>query len=369
MSAEVTYIMTGDVHLSNRLPYAQPSKNGRTDRFDDQLKLLKRIESKARKFNASGLIINGDLFDKAMLDPVTLAESTHALARIAAQLAIYVLPGNHDAASVRGGRFNVEALAAIEGVTVLTDGYIIGVEPWLRIHACPYGPLELNMASVARMRAELSKDAHNVLLFHNSVIGCKHLAWLCDDGVDGDELCEGWDEVISGHFHTRQKFGGCGRYLGAPMQHHFGDTGERRGFYAVTFKQGEETRYKFISSRTPEFHKVRGYQPSDVPDDVAEGDYVKLIVECTPSDWKMIEPEARATVEKLAADGIHATHKHKPVYHHSERDLTSDDMDNLSMDEMVNRYVKSADVVIGELDAGILKTLGRQFLDEARAES
>lgn len=369
MRTEYTAIMTGDIHLSNRLPYAQPSQNGRTDRFDDQLKLLRRMEAKADKFKADALFINGDLFDKAMLDPVTLSEAAHALQRIASRLAIFILPGNHDAASIRGGRFNVEALAAIDGVTVLTDGAVVGIEPWLRIHACPYGAAEQNMESVARMRASLDTSAHNVLLFHNAVLGCRHLAWLCDDGVDADALCDGWDEVISGHFHTKQKFGPCGRYLGAPMQHHFGDVGERRGFFAVTFKQGEETRYKFIPSHLPEFHKVIGHKASDVPDDIHEGDYVKMVIECTSADWKMLEPEAQATVEQLRKDGIKAHYKHKPIYHHQERDLTSDSMDDLSMEEMVSRYVKSSDVVLGDLSPDILRTLGRQFLDEARAES
>ena len=367
MKDEATFIMTGDVHMHNRLPFAQPSENGRTDRLDHQLKLWRVIEAKAAKYDADGVTINGDLFDKAKLDPVTLAETVAALERLAGIVPVYILPGNHDAASVRGGRFNVEALEAIEGVTVLTEGYIVGIEPWLRIYACPYAPIEENRASVQRMREELDKDAYNVLLFHNSVLGCKHLAWLCDDGIDADELCEGWDQVISGHFHTRQKFGDCGRYLGAPMQHHFGDRGERRGFYAVTFKRDEGTKYTFIPSRLPEFHQVEGYQLDDLPE-LREGDYIRLKVECTHADWKMIEPEAGATVDALKAMGIHAHYKHKPIYHHTERGISTDEMENISMDEMASRYVNSSDVVLGELDPDILKELGRQFLEEARRE-
>lgn len=355
--------------MSNRLPYAKPTENGRTDRLDDQLRFWKQVEAKAAKYEADGIIINGDLFDKAMLDPVTLTETALALERLAGIVKVYILPGNHDAASVRGGRYNVEALAAIEGVKVLSTGDYIGAHPWLRMYACPYASIEANMESVKEMRASLEDDVHNVLLFHNSVIGCKHLAWLCDDGVDADELCEGWDEVISGHFHTRQKFGACGRYLGAPMQHHFGDVGERRGFWAVRFTEGAETKYTFIPTRLPEFHKVIGHDMASIPD-VSEGDYVRLVVECTNADWKMIEPEAQKTVDALREMGVHAHHKHKPVYHHTERDLTSDDIDSqtLSLDEMVSRYVKSADVVIGDLDVDIIRTLGKQFLDEARAE-
>jgi DNA repair exonuclease SbcCD nuclease subunit len=361
-----TFIITGDVHMSNRLPYAQPSENGRTDRLDDQLRFWRQVEVKAAKYDAHGVIITGDLFDKATLDPVTLTETVLALERLAGIVPTWVLPGNHDAATTRGGRYNVEALAAIEGVTVLRDGDVIGVDPWLRLYACPYASIQQNMESVKKMRAELDKRTHNVLLFHNSVVGCKHLAWLCDDGVEADELCEGWDEVISGHFHTKQRFGRCGRYLGAPMQHHFGDVDERRGFFAVSFQRGADTKYTFIPTRLPQFHKISGYRVEDVPP-VDEGDYVRLVIECTTADWKMIEPEALHTVEALKAMGVRAHYRHKPVYHHHERDLTSDDMDSLSMEEMTSKYVKSADVVLGELDPGILLELGRQFLAEARA--
>jgi DNA repair exonuclease SbcCD nuclease subunit len=367
MSDEVTYIMTGDVHMSNRLPYAKPSEDGRTDRFEDQLDLLRLMKVKAIQYDAAGIVINGDFFDKASLDPVTLADTMKVVAEIAAEVRMFFLPGNHDAASIRGGRFNVEALAVIPGVTLLTKGCVFGVEPWLRIHPLPFAPADENMASVKEMRKGLDKSYQNILLFHNGVVGCKHLAWVCDDGVQADQLCKKWTAVISGHFHSRQKFGSCGRYLGAPMQHHFGDAGERRGFYAVSFKVGKAPKFKFIPSKLPEFHKVEGYELDNIPT-VATGDYVMLVVECTTADWKMIESEAAKTAEALGKMGINAHYKHKPIYHHTDRAGDSG-VEDLSMPSLVSEYVTSSDVVLGELDDELLRSIGQEILKEAQASA
>lgn len=367
----VTYIKTADIHMSNSLPYAKvvTHGNGVTDRLQMQLKLWPLMRAKAIKYKAEGVIIDGDLFDKATLDPVTLTETFQAIEELAKYVRVFVVPGNHDAASVRGGRFNVEALGSIPGVTVLSRPGLTDIGPkWLNIYACPFAPIEQNRKSVQAMRKSLNSKRHNVLLYHNGVVGCRHLAWVCDDGMAADELTKGWDDVIAGHFHSRQKFGSCGRYLGAPMQHSFSDVGERRGIYAVKFTKGESTKFTFIPSGQPEFHLVdSGWKMEDAPE-ARKGDYIRFEIEATSADWKVIEPEVTETVQKLRDSGIHAMYMRKPVYHHTVRGASANAMEGMSGAERIGRYVDSPEVVIGDLDPSVLKELGRELHNEAKAD-
>jgi DNA repair exonuclease SbcCD nuclease subunit len=334
------------------------------------MKLWRLLEAKAKKYRAAGVMINGDLLDKYVVDGVTLSETTKCVAELAAEVPVYILGGNHEASSVRGGRFNVEALAELPGVTVFSRPGLTSIGPkWLDIYACPFAAIEENRASVNAMRQSLKSKRKNVLLFHNSVVGCRHLAWVCDDGIGADELCEGWDDVIAGHFHTRQKFGACGRYLGAPMQHSFGDRDDRRGIYAVKFTKDASTKFTFIPSEQPEFHVIENsWKVGDVDGLARKGDYVRFEIESTSSEWKIIEPEAAATVETLKSRGVHAQYRHKPIYHHTVRVASSDAMEGMSGPELISGYVDSPEVVVGDLDIEILKTLGRELYEEASAE-
>lgn len=367
-ATERSFIYTGDVHMSNKLPHAKPTTNGRTDRLEDQHRLWDHIIAEAIERRVDGIKVLGDLFDKAHLDPVTLAETAGIIKRAAEVCPVFILPGNHDASTTRGGRYNVEALSAIPNVVYM------GAEPfyfevdWLRFWPVPYAGIEDNKATLAAYRKALKKDkrAQHVCLFHNNVYGCKHLAWVCDDGIDADELCEGFDLVLAGHFHTHQKFGDNGMYLGAPMQHSFSDCGERRGFWHITYIKGAGPDMEFIETDLPRFYKLLKLQ---APKRASEGDYVRYEIEATHADWEAMRHGAQELVGVLRDSGIHASYKHKAIYHHEERLVTSGEMESLSMDEMVSKYIGAKDVVTGSMDRELLLMLGRQFMEEARRDS
>lgn len=67
-----TVIAISDVHMSNRLPFAQPTTNGMTDRLEDQIRLWAHVAKTATDTEAKAILVLGDLFDKALVDPVTL---------------------------------------------------------------------------------------------------------------------------------------------------------------------------------------------------------------------------------------------------------------------------------------------------------
>lgn len=371
----------GDVHMSNRLPLARPSENGRTDRLDDQLSMWGQIRAYAEaNLDIEALIIGGDLFDKALLDAVTLTETVRALR--AFTIPIYIVPGNHDASSLRGGRFTVEVFSAMaqEGFHVLDalpltspmEHGPVMPRPWLALWTLPYMPIEESRVALAIMQeAKASHDGVNVLLMHNSVMGCKHLGWKCDDGLAPDEVTDGWDYTISGHFHTAQKFGNnsTGFYMGAPMQFNIGDAGETRGFWDLTFEENGDRTAQLIPVEAPRFMLVEGVDA--VPDALIEarvGDYLRIVVDATHADWVMQKPRVQAVKQELIAGGFRADYRHRPIYHHESRiNVAAASTGKRTMDELVADYVDTTGVVLGSLDADRLKRVGRALLSAARS--
>jgi DNA repair exonuclease SbcCD nuclease subunit len=210
-------LFTGDLHMSNSLPYARPAEDGRTDRLNDQLDMFQTVGRYARDNpEIKGAFLNGDTFDKSKPDPVTLVETIGAIRELARIVPVYILPGNHDACnSLKGERFNVELFDHIGDdvdITYMETGspvHLGDVTFW----PIEFMPASETMARVKEMRDRVNSPTYvkagatNVLLFHNAVVGCQHLSWVCDDGILAEELCEGWDYVIGGHFHTHQDFG------------------------------------------------------------------------------------------------------------------------------------------------------------------
>lgn len=355
----------GDIHMSNNLPFAKPTSDGRTDRLEDQLALWKHVMNKGMDLGADALFICGDLLDNARTDPVTLTETAKALSQFTE---VYLLPGNHDAASLKGGRFTVEAFGALNKsfrVIGMGEPEPMKVRPWLHFWPLAFMPMSETKEALAKIRVKLDPEATNVLLFHNSVEGARHLGWVCDDGIDGDELCEGFDWVISGHFHDHQEFGdGVGMYLGAPMHHHFGDVGRKAGYWLIEFNDEGERSDTFIDPGLPHFHIVSDLETKAMA--AKRGDYVRIEVHATHADWVAIKPKAEETCARLRADGVRADYKHKPIYHHKTRLKKAKGKAKLSLDDALDQYVEAADVVVGGLDPKQLKRVGREILAAAR---
>lgn len=360
-------LVIGDIHMSNRLPYAMPTEQGRTDRLEDQLRLWKHVAKTAKAEKVNAIFIAGDLFDKALVDPVTLSETARALAGFKN---VYLLPGNHDAASLKGGRFAVEAFGTLSTncqVIGMAEGEVLTPKPWLNIWPVAFMPTSDLKRRLTGIRESLDEQTTNVLLAHASVLGAKHMGWTCDEGIEPAEICDGFDWVISGHFHEHQEFGpeSEGMYLSAPMHHHFADVGREAGYWVMTFTADGGREDKFIDPGLPQFHV---YTDLDTRAKKArKGDYVRFEVSATHADWIKIKPKAEATCAKMVAEGLRADFKHKPVYHHKTRLKGAGGAAKLTLEAAVDGYVEASEVVIGDLDPATLKRIGREILATARS--
>ncbi len=377
-----TSVVISDIHMSNRLPHARPSgKLGLTDRLEDQVGLWKRVRKTAREHNAHAVFIVGDLFDKSLVDAVTLTETVRAIADIGKPT--YLLPGNHDAINTRGGRFTVEAFGAMGNANIhymkTGERFSPADFPWLGFWPMEYCDQDTAKATLAAMQKQVRhlpdrKRKTEVCLLHQSIIGCKHVGWTCDDGLDADDVCLEFDRVISGHFHDHQLFGpgGKGMYLSAPMHHRFDDEGRQAGYWVMDFSEDGTVEQSFIDGGCPRFHELEwpAVAVKTIAKKMAVGDYVRINCTATTADWQVEKGKILELVEQLRGLGYKATYKHKPLYHHTRRikasKLGADP--TLKPEAMMEAYLDAPDVDKGDLDLELLKRIGRAALEAAKAK-
>jgi len=357
-------LFTADLHSSNHLPYSKPMENSITDRLLDLLEVIHKIINCAESYKAEAIFILGDTFDRSLVDAVTLTHTIKALTKTT--IPIYVLPGNHDANSIRGGRFLVEAFGAIKHDKLKYLDKDVFLRDWLRFIPIPFMTIEETENRIKEKKKEINEKLVNVLLFHNSILGCEHLEWVCDDGLDPELLTTDFNYAFGGHFHRPQSFGknNNGFYVGAPLHHSFGDKDRMAGFSIVEFHKDGKIKKSFIKSEAPSFHTTDKLK---IGDKWQVGDYVRIIIECTHSDWITKKPQVEMFCDSM--EGINISYKHKPIYHHKKRLASSKKEEKITLEKALEDYVVSSEVVFGDLNRDILKAHGNRILQEVRTEN
>lgn len=368
---KVRIIALSDQHMSNNLPYAKPSNSGGiTDRLVDQINLWSQVEKLAQQYSVDAVFSLGDLYDKGKVDPITLTQTTKSLVSLSKHVPVYILPGNHDAVSVKGEHFNVEAYRYIGHdvhcfKTFQPHEYSLSNGLNLHFWAVEYMRPKETLIALERIRRSSGYASQNinVLLFHNSVVGCEHLAWICDDGLTPEQLLDGFDWAIGGHFHTHQKFGSeeQGMYCGSWMQHDFSDIGERQGCWLIEWDEVGKRNDVFLPLESPRFWTR---EPAVIPDMATPGDYLRWIVKATHSDFLLMKNGLDKSKKEAETAGFRVDYKHEPIHQHVQRIIKHDELSTITMEQMVGRYVDSDTVEIGGLDKQRLKQLGREILKD-----
>lgn len=374
-----------DIHMSNSLPHAkQTDARGVTDRLADQLKMWGRVFTAAERARCEAIYIQGDLFDHSRTDAVTMAETCHAIEK--SPVDVYIVPGNHDGVNTRGERFTVEAMSVIKGVHYMQTGEPFSPRMWLTFWPLEYAPIERTRELLAAIATDMNDHGSvtearrlsgvkmvNTLLMHNSIVGCTHGGWTCEDGqgLEATELTELFDYVLSGHFHDPQTFGRKrnGRYLGAPMHHRYDDVGRDAGFWIYEWHKSGRRKEAFVDGGAPRFHTVRLGDPDSL--NARRGDYVRILVRSTHA--KLVKRATAADLYKaeLIKQGMRATWIHEPVYHHVARmpaDASATGSGVLTPRQMVPGYVDAVEVDTAGLDRKALKRIGREIFAAVEGE-
>lgn len=230
------------------------------DLLSEQAAFVDFVVGAARSERVDGILIAGDLYDRALppVDAVRLASD--ALARLAEVAPVLVISGNHDSAARLG--FGAELLARA-GVHVVTDPASIGSAVEVGgalVYPLPYlepdlvreglGVQERSHAAVTaaameRVRADLAARGAApggppvVVMAHAFVSGAAGSESERDLAVGGAAhvppgAFAGADYIALGHLHGPQIVGGgAGRYAGSPLAFSFSEATQRKSVAVV----------------------------------------------------------------------------------------------------------------------------------------
>jgi DNA repair exonuclease SbcCD nuclease subunit len=242
-------LLTADIHADNHLAFSKMGKLGVSDRMRDCLSVLTQLGTTALENECEQIWILGDLFNKRLLDGVTLKLVTQFLGAIAEEIEIHLIPGNHEAQDFICRNYNVEYIEAIPNVTVHRSPESLKIGA-MDVTTCPYMPLKRHAETLEAWAPS------NLLLTHQTVIGALNGKNVSKTGLTA-ALVGKWAQVLLGHYHDHQyvnteRMGFRIMYLGAPWQTSFGEQPEKF-CWLMDFDDG---KMKPLKMKYPEFQST-----------------------------------------------------------------------------------------------------------------
>ncbi len=237
-----------DLHLGKRL--------NDFSLLEDQRHILDQILDLADRHHPDGVLIAGDVYDKAVppTEAVSLLDTflTHLAER---GIEVFLISGNHDSAerlafgaqllSSRGIHIS-PVYQGPEGPVVLRDAFgpvHVYLLPFLKPAAVrrvsPDAAIESYQDAVAWAVGQLPLDptARNVLLAHQFVTGAERCASeeVSVGGLDAVDaaLFAAFDYVALGHIHGPQWVGPHLRYCGTPLKYSFSEATQEKSVTVV----------------------------------------------------------------------------------------------------------------------------------------
>lgn len=290
-----------DLHLGRRL--------GDYSLIEDQKNVLGQAAETAEKYDCSGVIIAGDIYDK----PSPSAEAMNLFDTFLSELVkkgkkVYMISGNHDSAERISYYSDIISACGIY-TSRPYNGVFEGIDAGenVRIYLLPFiKPVNVRKFFPERKiityedavravvdSAVMEKSAINIIAAHQFVTG----ALTCDseefavgglDNISAD-VFSAFDYAALGHIHRAQF---CGRhtvrYAGSPLKYSLSEENHLKTFTIVDISADGSICIEEIPVTLPHnVRTVRGTYSELINSDFSE-DYVKVVL----TD-ELVTPDAR----------------------------------------------------------------------------
>lgn len=353
-------VIFSDLHAHTFGAYSHPLEDGTNSRLQDTLDVIDDVRALANELDADAVLFGGDLFhERRHIVTQAFSKVYEALSLFAIdKIPLFMIHGNHDQAD-KAGRFH--ALKPFQTYANVVDepGWTTletGAED-LHILAVPY--IEdtdhlLDIVNIKPPKGEGSK----IFLGHFGVDGAK----LGADFVysNGNEPAMGnipigrFDAGFLGHFHLHQKMAPNFWYVGAPLQHNWGDKGQVRG--CMVYDTETKKAYHHPLNRAPRFVELTLAQATKANVDYSN-DFVRII-----SDKSWSEDRIQETQQDMGCRHLEVVRQKIDVNEAFEIRLKVDP--SASYEEMVAEYVKSGLVELEGLEEDHLISIAHRLLAE-----
>lgn len=291
-----------DLHIhAHRFGASIISETGRNSRLQDCLNVLNVTAQATADLGASARLFCGDLFHvRGVLKPSILTPVLEHFRSRPSTIQDFMIVGNHDMEARTDGAHALEVLKEHVNTTVL-DGFDYKVfGTWLApigIGWVSYAPdiseLKTRIARVVAMR-RTSGDfpKFTIFMLHHGVDGA--MPGIPDMGFGPASLpTDDFDLVLCGDYHNHYQFGHNSWMVGAPLQHNFGDAGQKRGYMVIDLQKGR--------SPVVALHEIPGIpkfvcwdQGSSVGAAEIAGNFVRVRAETEAELNSMVEAATKA---------------------------------------------------------------------------
>ena len=287
--------------------------------LEDQKFILEQIKDLAVKHGVEGILIAGDIYDRA----IPPAEAVAVFDKFVTELSdlgilVFMISGNHD---------SPERISFGEGVLDRAGVYIAGVlKEELKVVKISrdYGEIQvllLPFVKPGQVDARTTEEAvekllsrywekenkqdekvHRILVTHYFVTDAGREPELSDsettvhvgglDNVDAS-LFEEFDYVALGHIHKMQQIGDMPiYYAGSPLKYSFGEVNTKKAVYCVELEKNHPAEVKEIPLRPMrEMRKVKGTLQEILDQAMTEGEMRKDYIQAILTDEnELIDP-------------------------------------------------------------------------------
>lgn len=234
-------VIFSDLHAHAFKPYATLLPNGRNSRLQDAANCIAQIREHAVAVGADLVLFGGDMFHVRKHIPVAVFNLIYEeMAKFSLEkIPITMIHGNHDQADRVGEDYSIYAFSAFSNVMdkpgwLAVDG--ASRQDRIGILGVPYIE-DLDQLRAAADLPAPSDVTHKIFMGHFGLQGAKIGADFVYPGQYDAQMTdigpERFDATFLGHFHLYQQMGAAHEnthFIGAPIQHNWGDRGQQRGF-------------------------------------------------------------------------------------------------------------------------------------------
>lgn len=331
----------------------------------DAVNCISQIREHAVAIGADLVLFGGDLFHVRKHIPVRTFNAVYdEMARFSLEkIPIVMIHGNHDQVDKAGDEYSIYAFSSFLHV-VDKPGWVYadGIDKTeYAIMAVPYTE---DVEAVKQLVSEpcLNSSAHKIFLGHFGVQGALVGSDFVYPGTYDPNVTDlepdRFDAVFLGHFHKYQKLAENAYYVGAPLQHNWGDTGEERGFLIY---DTETCTHEFVPLKAPKFVRI-DWESEEA--DSSWGDTKDSFIEIVSQEHWTAADKAKWK-ETLEARVLEVVSPKKKLTQEQENRLQL--VPTASVEDNVSKYVKQFGNVEG-LDEGYLIQLGQEILQETEEE-
>lgn len=255
------FVHLSDLHLGKRV--------NEYSMIEDQKYILTKIIGIIDNENPDGVIIAGDIYDKAVPSAEAVQLFDNFLVSLSKRkLQVFVISGNHDSPERIAFASKIMDASGIH-MSPVYDGNIVPISmtdefgivniymlPFIKpVHVRRFCEDEIKTYTDAIKyvisKMNLNSDNRNVLVTHQFVTGAKRseseeISVGGTDNVDAS-VFERFDYVALGHIHSPQN---CGsnkiRYCGTPLKYSFSEANDKKSVTVVELSEKGNTTYRTV---------------------------------------------------------------------------------------------------------------------------